>query len=70
MEFKESEKIIYKISFFEKNKSFHFNSRERKNDAILEMENLFFSGIFNHVIVQNKNGDIIAEKERDIMYIS
>jgi len=40
------------------------NSQDNKSSAIIEMDELFYNGIHNHLVVRNKNGDLVREKVR------
>ena len=42
------------------------NSQDNKSSAIIEMEELFYNGIFNHLIVRKQNGDLISQLDRCI----
>ena len=42
------------------------NSQDNKSSAIIEMEELFYNGIFNHLIVRKQSGELITQKIRCI----
>jgi len=62
---------VFKILILSKNvcgSKILLQTHKRKFEAIREMEKLFFGGIFNYIGIEDKNGVLVTERKRKVMY--